>query len=329
MKTFGAKRSEYDKRTKIHQPSVKGTPLTTGGTIYQPQDIENQLKVGICTAIDMTNQAGKKYGKKYDADFFYLLEKRFIDGNWDEGSSVLSAMKTGNKYGFLPLGLFSVTEVDRTDYPSYVAKLQAIPIATVYSLLNQCENKLAGYAQLPATDVQTIANAIEQEPTGIQCMYQVDSAWWTALDGTETYSPALIDPIRPPISIIDGHSIKATYFDFTVSKWLLHCNTWGQTYDLQGNCHVGYSPLEAWIPYFAVVPPTSVPFQFTKNLSYGMTDPDIVHLQARLNMPLKYQTGYYGILTAGYVLAYQIAHGILPTAEFNVGPKTRASLNAG
>ena len=61
MKTFGAKRSPYDKRTKIHSPSVKGTPLTSGGIIYQPQDIENQHTVGICTAIDMTKPDPEDY----------------------------------------------------------------------------------------------------------------------------------------------------------------------------------------------------------------------------------------------------------------------------
>lgn len=322
MKTFGAKRSPYDKRTKIHSPSVKGTPLTSGGIIYQPQDIENQHTVGICTAIDMTNQAGKKYGKKYDADFQYLLQKRFIDGNWDEGSSVLSAMKVGNKYGFLPLGLFTVTEADRTDYASYVAKLQAIPIDTVYALIAKCENKLAGYAQVTPT-VQSIQEALSHEPTGIQCMYIVDNAWWTSLAGVVTYAPSLIDPIRPPVSPIDGHSIKATYFD-TTSPWLLHANTWGTDYDLTGNCHVGYTPVEAWIPYFTQVPPTSVPFRFTKDLYYGMQDPDVVHLQARLGV---IQTGYFGVLTRAAVIAYQLNHFIVPPFGY-CGIKTRTLLNS-
>ncbi len=328
-KKFGAKRSEYDKRTLQHNSGVKASPLTTGGTIYQPQDIEDQDRVGICTDIDIDNQAGKFYGKKYSSDFGYLIQKKFVDGNWYEGSSILNALKTKNKYGFLPIEHWTyTTQADRDgDYETYIAKLQAIPDAEITRLLGLCENKLAGYAKLPAIDVQSIAAAIVDNPTGIECMYEVGSEWWTSPSGVITYDPNLIEPIRSPQNIISGHSIKATFFDFTKNPWLLHANTWGPTWCEQGNAHIGYTPVEAWIPYFTTVPPTSTPFQFTKDLYYGMTDSDVVHLQARLNMPIKYQTGYFGSLTRTAMIAYQLNNFIIPPFGY-CGPKTRSILNA-
>jgi hypothetical protein len=329
MKTFGAKRSKYDKRTLQHLPSVKAAPLITGGMIYQPSDIEDQDKVGICTDIDIDNQAGKFFGKKYSSDFGYLIQKKFVDGNWYEGSSILNALKAKNKFGFLPMEYWAhTTPQDRLgDYATYIAKLQAIPDSEITRLLSLCENKLAGYAKLPYTDIQSIASAILDNPTGIDCMYLVGQEWWTAPDGTVTYDPTKIEPIKAPKVVISGHSIKATYFDFTNSPWLLHANTWGTTWCEQGNAHIGYLPLEAWIPYFTTVPPTSVPFQFTKDLYFGMTDHDVGHLQARLGLPVKYQTNYFGSITLAAVIAYQIAHGIFPQMGY-CGSKTRAVLNS-
>lgn len=320
MKATGCVQSKKDKRHFKHL-AVKALPLAIGGTIYQPQDIEDQHKVGICTAIDLTNQAGKVHGKKYDADFQYLLQKKFIDGDWYEGSSILSALKGGNKFGFLPLGLFSITEKDRTDYPSYVAKLQAIPDSEIQRLLSLCENKLTGYARV-GTDTQSIAQALNDSPYGIQCMYAVGKEWYTDSDGVITYDPIRIDPLKYPKEVISGHSIKATYFNFLVSKWLLHANSWGVDYDLQGNCHVGYTPIEAWIPYFN----TGTRYVFKTNFGFGTRSVDVKQLQIRLGMPVEYQTGYFGVITLGNVIKYQVAHNIIPTGF--VGVLTRGSLNA-
>ncbi len=318
MKTTGCFLSEQDSRHFKH--TIKAAPLTTGGTVYQPQDIEDQHKVGICTAIDMTNQAGKVHGKKYSADFHYLLQKKFIDGDWYEGSSILSALKVGYKYGFLPAALFPIGEADRTDYPSYIAKLQAITMADIQKYLSLCENKLTGYAQV-STDTQSIAQALSDSPSGIQCMYLVGQEWWTAPDGTITYDPTKIDPLQSPKVAVSGHSIKATFYDFITTKWLLHANTWGTDYDLQGNCHVGYTPLEAWIPYFNI----GNKYIFNTNFGLGTRSIDVKQLQMRLEMSVDNQTGYFGPITLANVIKYQTAHNIIPTGY--VGPLTRASLN--
>lgn len=70
---------------------------------------------------------------------------------------------------------------------------------------------------------------------------------------------------------------------------------------------------------------TPAPFSFTKDLSYGNSNSDVIQLQKRLKvLP---QSGFFGSITLAAVRAYQTKNG-LPSTGF-VGPLTRAKLNAG
>ncbi len=66
---------------------------------------------------------------------------------------------------------------------------------------------------------------------------------------------------------------------------------------------------------------------FTRELSVGAVGEDVRRLQFLLGMPEKYQTGYFGLITKGYVIAYQIKNGITPYSGY-VGIKTLAKLNS-
>lgn len=69
----GAGESPYDLRTFAYVPS--GIP-NKGGKRYSPSDIEDQHRVGICTAISTTQNARKALGTKFSADFQYLMQKK-------------------------------------------------------------------------------------------------------------------------------------------------------------------------------------------------------------------------------------------------------------
>lgn len=325
----GADASHYDSRTLMHDTTT-AVPLVTGGFKYLPTDIENQHRVGICTAISLTQNAAKALGRKFSADFQYLLQKKFYDLNWDEGSSIFNALKVGTAYGFLPAELFTwVTENDRdTSYDYYIQKLQAIPDAEIQRLIGLCTNKLTGYAQVP-TDSQSIAKGINDSKSGLLTRYIVGPEWWEAPDGHVSYDPKDIDPLRLPIKPVSGHAIGTSYFDFTVNQMFEHPNTWGVIWDMEGRGHTNhltYLCTEAWIPYYDTVPQPAPPsFIFTQNMRYGQTSQDIVQLQKRLNGP---QTGYYGDITRKLVYEYQVAHGIrFSLFGYYCGPQTRMSLN--
>lgn len=258
-KGFGAIPSKKDRRTINHagMKTLAAPYAPQGGYTYQPNEIEDQDKVGICTAISLTQNAKKAIGRPFSADFQYLLQKKYIDGSWDEGSSIFSALKVGKKYGFLPAELWTyTTQADRNlPYNQYIQKLQAVPDAEIQNLITQCSDyKLSGYAQVNI-DPSSIAQAINSSKSGILMMFQVGDEWWTAPDGRVSWASADIDPLRPPQVIVSGHAITNAAYNYISQTILKLANTWSAEWDIQGSATLlfdTYKPREAWIPYYGL-----------------------------------------------------------------------------
>lgn len=319
----GANLSPVDPRTVKHEDvAMGGAPLISGGMEYKPEDIEHQHFVGICTAISLTQNRAKANGKKYSADFQYLLQKKYYDLNWTEGSSIFYALKVGKSIGFLPAELWThTTEADRSlPYSSYIAKLQAIPDLEVLRLINLCVDKLPGYAAVDVTDPQKIAQAINESEAGILCMYRAGDTWFTP-----SWLPKDINPLRKPNPWTSGHAIIMNMFDYTGNLMQKLSNTWGIAWNLKGCADINYSNYsmqEAWsILRQAPVIPV---YKFNHNLWFGKSDPDNVELQRRLGVsPTSVN---FGPKTLAAVIKYQNDHGIAPAVGF-VGSVTRNSLN--
>jgi hypothetical protein len=178
----GANPSPVDKRTiKTSSLVLTASPQYKGGVEYKPEDILHQHKVGICTAISLIQNRNKANGKKYSYDFQYLLQKKFYDFNWDEGSSPLSSLKVGKKFGFLPISEWTHTNEGDLyrPYSQYIAKLQAVPNAEIERLIKLCIDPIAGYAQVDIDNPQEIAKHIDESETGLICRYEIGSEWWT------------------------------------------------------------------------------------------------------------------------------------------------------
>lgn len=321
-KGTGAIESPVDPRTAKHEELVAlGAPLVQGGVDYSPTDIDDQHTVGICTGISLVQNRNKANGKKYSPDFQYLLQKLYYDLNWTEGSSIFSALRVGKNFGFLPAELWThTTEADRVlPYSMYIAKLQAIPAAEVQRLIALCVDKIPGYAQVNVSDPQFIASAINASEAGILCMYRIGKEWYTP-----SWLPKDIDPLKPPKVVISGHAIVMSKFDYEIGHMQVLANTWGATWDKGGTADINqdeYKMVEAW-SILKTAPPVP-PYVFTKDLWFGMTDPDVVQLQIRLGVSPT--STHFGPLTREAVIAYQGMHG-LPTTGY-VGPLTRAVLN--
>lgn len=335
----GALESPVDSRTVELSLDKASTPYITGGKDYLPTDIENQSRVGICTAISLVQNREKTNGKKYSADFQYLLQKKFYDFNWIEGSCILSALKVGKKYGFLPADKWTyTTQEDRLSYSIYIAKLQAISDKEIQSLISQCIDNIPGYASVDVTDTQKIAKAITESEAGILCRYSVGSEWYTSVNGVISWDPNDINPIRPPKVVQGGHAIINNKFDFSSEKMQTVANTWSPLWCKNGQADIiwdQYKPTEAWT--ILTSSPEIPVFNFKNNLSIGMTSPDIKQLQIFLNKnpktqvatsgagSLGHETNYFGTLTFKSVKIYQALNGI-PQTGF-VGPLTRNALN--
>lgn len=313
----GAIPSPVDYRTITHSTTASTTPVT-GGTSYLAKDIRNQSKEGICTAISLIQNAIKATGAEYCADFQYLLQKKYFDQNWIEGSSIFAALKMGAKYGFLPIQYSPFKQTDRDlPYDQYVTKLKSISDQEIARLLTLCVPVLKGYAQVSPISSDSLAKAILTSKSGILCRYNVGNEWWTP-----SWSPNDINPLRPPQEIVSGHAITMSNYDYSVVVNQTLANTWSSLWCKDGSADIhfnNYKPTEAWIPYYDVVPsrvllPSLSEFkpQF-KACEKGQSGDSVKTLQTAL-MILGYlellkidEFGIYGAKTQAAVYAFQLA----------------------
>lgn len=337
----GGLQSHYDARTIKHD--LAGQPLIKGGYDYAPNEIENQQKVGICTAISLVQNAQKVYSKKYSPDFQYLLQKKYYDKNWDEGSSIFNSLKVGKNYGFLPIGYMNtyVTELDRSSpYSEYIKKLRAIPESEITRLVSLCENKLTGYGEVDVSNSQNIAKAIDDSKSGVLCRYVAGDTWYTDINGNISWLSRDIDPLRKPVKDLSGHAIGMISYDYTSGLMQTIANTWSPDWNTHGKGHMNYGNYqmtEAWIPYYDFTPTVPVfKHNFQIDMEYGDKSDEVLALQKALSILGYFKvfpTGLYGDVTRQSVLNFQVAKVPISLWERYVirgsivGPKTRLVLN--
>lgn len=325
----GAEPSINDVRTIKHEDVSMSNPelFIKGGTSYVPYDILSQHKVGICTAISRVQLRQKQTGKKYSPDFQYLLQKKFVDGGWYEGSSIFSAMKVAKNYGFLPIELFThVTEQDRyLPYSQYIEKLKDISDSEIQRLLKLCVDKIAGYAYLDPNDSQKIAKAIFDSSAGILCRYNCGDTWWRPSWATKD-----INPLREPIPATSGHAVIVSAFDYTDGTMQEIPNTWGTMWNMEGRATVNwdnYKMTECWVDLETA--PVITPYAFEKTLKVGMTSTDVGMLQQVLKKHGYFRhafTNYFGSVTFHAVRDLQKKYDLIPDGI--VGIETNKVLNS-
>jgi hypothetical protein len=239
----GADPSLVDIRDFTYKPDKANKK---GGERYQAKDIEDQHRVGICTAISLTQNARKATGIEYSADFQYLLQKKFYDKNWNEGSNARSALHIAKTYGMLPKVEWNHTqEYDRKlSYSRYIEKLKRVPDAEIERLLKIAANyKLAGYASVPVNR-DLLAQAVDESASGLIVRFVVGKEWYTAP----------IEPLRPAKEPISGH--LTIYSNYDGMSYRI-ANTWGDDWADSGTAYSRlelYQPTEAWIPYYQKLP---------------------------------------------------------------------------
>lgn len=235
----GAEQSPYDIRTFTYAPTKASVK---SGVRWEEKDIDDQKRVGICTAISLTMRAQKHFNIKFSPEFQYLCQKKFYDMNWYEGSSISHALKVGKNIGFLPIEEFPT--VDRNlPYNEYVEKLKAIPDSEIERMKAIASKyKLKAYASVPISR-EYLANAIEENGALLQ-RFSLGKEWWT--------NP--IQPLRPPKNPISGHAVNSTN---TNGNSFRIANSWGTDWADKGTAYHlldEYAPTEAWAVWFDEVP---------------------------------------------------------------------------
>lgn len=214
--------------------------------------------------------------------------------------------------------------------------------------------KIGNFIVVPIKDIDTIASIIQTTEKAVMVWFFFEYNEWTDV-------PQIINPnLDLYVAATNRHSVSAV--DFTMyagEKALIIEDSWGKFAGLQGQRVIRESFFKAR-NFFAAYPvtfqfedqavpppqpPQPVPpvnpkpkYNFTKVLTFGMSDPDVKTLQGILQYEGTFPknvapTGYYGAVTAKGVLAFQIKHQVAPLAELQplqgrrVGEKTRAKLN--
>lgn len=211
-------------------------------------DQNDQHSVGICTSSSMVMKAQKHFEIKFSEDFQYLLQKTEIDGNWNEGSSALSACKVGNKFGFLPMSEWTHTkESDRKlPYSKYIAKLKKIPKHEIERLKAIAfKYRIEAYAKI-ANNTEAMAAAISENGSLIS-RFVIGEEWYSRNMKPET-------PLRNPKNKTSGHLVNITKRHGSsyriANSWGTDWADGGTAYGIYGVC----TPTEMWQIWFKDVP---------------------------------------------------------------------------
>lgn len=257
MKTYatGALPSPLDLRVFKYAPTADlstALQLYDGGETWESEYIDDQHAVGICTAISLTMKAHRHFGIKFNADFQYLLQKRFYDNKmpigWDEGSSAYHAILCGYYYGFLPEEEWTHTTIEdrKGSYSKYIKKLKAIPDEEIDCLLGIAKKyKIKAFASTPVNrDAMAVATL---KCDGLLARFVIDETWYTRNmgDKDELYSNGVNK---------SGHIVNDVRFAGNSRRIV---NSWGPDWSKDGTAYYNLAqvrPTEAWSVWFGDVP---------------------------------------------------------------------------
>lgn len=296
----------------------------------------NQKTIGCCTAIDLIDMMQKAFGKVFSTRFQYVGQKRIIDMNTIEGSSILSACQWGRKYGFLPIEFDpDGNNVDMT-HAEFINK-----VYTPEQYAEASKYKLSAYA-LVALDPLNFAIALQRSQYGLMTRMSV---------GDNFYRPSWrksdLEPLKAPNPITGGHSIKVIgHQGLDINQIRTMRNTWGDKnnptvtgssniWSDDGDLKYEYKTQQPYVTeaYIVFTEPVKFSHQFKIPIHKGDNSPEVTALQrvliqlGFLTMPQGVAYGFYGNLTVQAVKKFQQSKGITSGDGTVVGPLTIHALN--
>jgi hypothetical protein len=345
----GAIESEKDNRTIKEKSSLLDyfSFPKDGGKAIKLECILDQHRVGICTAISNIEIVYDRTGIRYSEDFQYLLQKKYFDGGWFEGSSVFNSIKASHKYGYLRKEIFDqfFQRNPNEDYANYSARLKSIADneTMMTDLLARCEKKMQGYTKLDNT-LPAIAKAIDDTENGVLARFTCGWSWFYKLINGVTrncWDGEVIEPISEPVALstfpITGHAVSLPFYKM---GGLFVGNSWGIGWCKDGHANIDYMPTEAYKLYFKGfedkwrLPIKKSEFKHNFNITLRIGSKSRYEIEL-LQYALIFedcldwippeQRGYFGLKTLAGIRKFQSKYGI-PATGF-VGPITLKKLN--
>lgn len=248
--------------------------------------------------------------------FVYAVAK-CLDGNTAEGTYPSLVAKIIRTYG-VPLAKFCPNDTS-LPYETFIynATLSQIPAEAFADALTR-KSGADMTVTLTQAGIQQAINYAADNKGGVMILRSVGNTYWTAPDGTESWNPTKILPIRVPAEITSGHEEFLTGYDFETGSnrmriyWLNH---WSPAWANNGR---GWEYADVWLPLVAemrcvvasvpVVP--TFKYHFLNALKQGSSGADVVALQHVLQLEGCFPTnqsftGYFGSVTFAGVVALQ------------------------
>ncbi len=254
---------------------------------------------------------------QFSPRFTWADIKTFDGFPLNQGTDMRSIFKSITKTGVLDWGLMG-------NDASLPIDVYAKPTLTRTIMLNAATHAGMGYGFINDYSFDGIKQFIYDHGPAI-ILLRLGREWWSATSGANSWAEADILPVKPPSSIVSGHFVLAHSYD---EKNIYFLNHWSSAWGRKGH---GYFQ-ENYMPFINDAG-ALFPLKFTKDLFFGMTDPDVLDLQRYLNShgyPVSvsgpgssgHETNYFGSLTQNAVMKFQSKNFINPTGYF--GPLTRA-----
>ncbi len=280
--------------------------------------VEYQRNQPACGAHAGVELKGLALKSRFSPRYTWADIKNFDGIPVEMGTDIRSIFKSLTKFGVLDFGLLG------NDSTLPIAQYVK-PAITTLMVLNAASHAGMGYGFIEELTFNGLKRFLFSHGPAI-VLLRVGKEWWTDVHGVSSWKEKDILPIRPPKEVVSGHFVVAHSYD---EEKIYFINHWSVEWGLSGHGYFGpeYMP-------FVNDAGALFPLTFKKDLSYGMTDPDVLDLQRYLNThgyPVAmsgtgsagHETNFFGTLTENAVRRMQFMNGITPVSGY-VGPLTRA-----
>jgi hypothetical protein len=327
FENLGARQRTEDTRDiKLGAIAARKTytyPPTLRNEIAWDAAVEYQGGQPACGAHSGAKLVGISRGARFSPRFTWADIKTFDGFAIEDGTDMRSIFKSLTKTGALDFPLLG-------NDVSLPLRSYAHPLVSSVLKQDAAQNKSGAYGFADDLSFEGIKQYIHDHGPVI-LLIRVCARFWTAANGTVSWAENDILPLAAPSSafpVVSGHFVVAHSYD---EQFIYFINSFGPNWGRQGHGYFGAD----YMPYVNDAG-ALIELAFAKNLSQGMTDPDVLRLQRTLNAdpdtrvsvigagsPGR-ETDYFGARTLSAVLRFQKKHGV-PATGF-VGPLTRAAL---
>lgn len=289
-------------------------------------DVEYQGQQPACGAHAGSKLNGLRLsGTRFSPRFTWADIKTFDGWALEDGTDLRSILKSLTKAG---TSNFAIVKND----VGLSLEQYAHPSITLSTRTSAAQYAASGYGFITDRTFKGLKQYINDHGPVI-LLIRVSERFWTAANGQTSWAEKDILPLAVPnaqFPLISGHFVVAHSYD---ENNIYFINSFGPTWGRMGH---GYFQAD-YMPY-VLDGAALIRLMFTKDLSLGMTDPQVKELQQVLNKNPQTQlsvsgpgspgneTQYFGPITQAAVIKFQKLHKINPSSGY-VGPLTRAVLN--